>query len=175
MVDPKGFEPSTSRMRTERSPNWATGPYSYLALKYYSTALSKIQPAFERIFINLLIFRISRHKPANLYGHCCHCRIKQNPQVFVHNILVRKVPGKIKVPQNSKKPWKPMVFKASMVEISGIEPLTSWMPSPKLYNYSGNRVNLSFYKEHKYTHKRCKYSVCPLFVSNIGQYQFNDH
>ena len=27
LVDSKGFEPSTSRMRTERSPNWATSPY----------------------------------------------------------------------------------------------------------------------------------------------------
>ena len=26
MVDPKGFEPSTSRMRTERAPSCATGP-----------------------------------------------------------------------------------------------------------------------------------------------------
>ena len=26
MVDLKGFEPSTSRMRTERSPSWATSP-----------------------------------------------------------------------------------------------------------------------------------------------------
>ena len=28
LVDLKGFEPSTSRMRTERSPSWATSPYS---------------------------------------------------------------------------------------------------------------------------------------------------
>ena len=27
LVDLKGFEPSTSRMRTERAPNCATGPY----------------------------------------------------------------------------------------------------------------------------------------------------
>ena len=26
LVDPKGIEPSTSALRTQRSPNWATGP-----------------------------------------------------------------------------------------------------------------------------------------------------
>ena len=45
--------------------------------------------------------------------------------VILVKTLVRKIPGKIKVPQNSKKHLKPMVFKDSMVEISGIEPLTS--------------------------------------------------
>ena len=29
MVDPKGIEPSTLRMRTVRSPSWATSPYRY--------------------------------------------------------------------------------------------------------------------------------------------------
>ena len=30
LVDPKGFEPSTSALRTQRSPNWAMNPYMIL-------------------------------------------------------------------------------------------------------------------------------------------------
>ena len=35
MVDSKGFEPSTSRMRTERSPNWATSPSLFSLHKFF--------------------------------------------------------------------------------------------------------------------------------------------
>ena len=42
MVDSKGFEPSTSRMRTERSPNWATSPSLFSLNKSYPLRLCNL-------------------------------------------------------------------------------------------------------------------------------------
>ena len=41
LVDPVGFEPMTSRMRTERSPNWATGPCAIQIIFLFFVCVNK--------------------------------------------------------------------------------------------------------------------------------------
>ena len=50
VVDPRGIEPLTSRLRTWRSPSWANGPNRLLA--YYSTFFRFV----KKIFVDYILF-----------------------------------------------------------------------------------------------------------------------
>ena len=77
MVDSKGFEPSTSRMRTERSPNWATSPstrhlvFSELTLRHliHTTLNSAFYFTASQYFCQLLnpFPTIFRHRLISLW------------------------------------------------------------------------------------------------------------
>ena len=62
MVDSKGFEPSTSRMRTERSPNWATSPSLFSLNKSYLFRLCNLLECLGPCYIALAL-------PAELWAH----------------------------------------------------------------------------------------------------------
>ena len=61
MVDSKGIEPSTSRMRTERSPSWATSPCCWL--NNYTAAGENCQAGFEKSTQMLVSLKNGRRTP----------------------------------------------------------------------------------------------------------------
>ena len=67
LVDPKGFEPSTSRMRTERAPSCATGPY-LAQLQYYNTLFKKVKKIFVDYIANLSYNTFAAFDKAALVG-----------------------------------------------------------------------------------------------------------
>ena len=70
MVDSKGFEPSTSRMRTERSPNWATSPSLFSLNKSYLFRLCNLLECLGPCYVAFAL-------PAELRAHIGHFSSKK--------------------------------------------------------------------------------------------------
>ena len=68
MVDSKGFEPSTSRMRTERSPEWSA-EQAHLRLFIVVKSSQDFQHLLREPYLDfriLVIFRVPRNDPIHI-------------------------------------------------------------------------------------------------------------